>query len=566
MRSRQLSILLILFSGLLAISAIASADAPLRIMPVGDSLTAGYTNATEWTIPFTFGYRGPLYTKLTDAGYDFEFVGTSGEPWNYPFGTNFGIPTVVQGPDLRTVNQDNHRGYGGATTKQILNGGVVGGSTNTFPGIVGMLNEDDPDIVLLMIGTNGPEDGSKYIDALVNAIVTTKPNAQLIVAQIPPRATSGTSGSDQTVQYNSYIRNTVVPKYQALGSNVTTVDQFANFLTTGGAIDTSLFCPDNAHLRPAANELLSQTWFDGIVGAPPVVPQPGITVSGTYTVGNTPHSLPANNLIVQGSDTFSSSYAGGASPATWGAQLPDGMNNGVMTPANEQPILGFDNVTSNFGWAVYELDTTTNTLGYDVSNILSYAGWSGARVNQSVEIKYALVGETITAGEELAHTLGTFSYAPSDNATPYAYTTMSIEDEAGLLMLTGISAIEVKYVDNMFNGNNGVVGETGNFTAYKQFAVVGTATVPVPPGDANRDGVVDAADAAILATYWQTTLDATWLMGDFNGDGAVDEIDATLLAANWQSDASGAVPEPSSLALLTCGLFGLLFWAWRKRK
>ena len=371
----------------------ASAGTVLRIMPVGDSITAGYTNATEWTIPFTFGYRGPLYTKLTEAGYDFQFVGTSGEPWNYPFGADFGLPTTIQGPDLRAVGQDNHRGYGGATASQILDGGVVGGSSNPFPGIVGMLNADDPDIVLLMIGTNGIADAMVKIDPLVNAIVTAKPGAQLIVAQIPPRATGGTGPTDPTVQYNSYIRNTVVPKYQALGKNVTTVDQFANLLTPGGTIDSSLICPDGAHLRPAANERLAQTWFQGIE-AVASAPEPRLVVSGAYTVGNAPPVLPANNLIVQGSDTLSGSYSGGSVPAAWSSTLPGAMNDGAMTDANVQPILAWDNVTDDFGWAVYRLDTTTNTRGYDVSSILSYAGWIGARINQAVEIKYALVGDT----------------------------------------------------------------------------------------------------------------------------------------------------------------------------
>jgi lysophospholipase L1-like esterase len=539
----------------------ASSGTVLRIMPVGDSITAGYTNATEWTVPFTFGYRGPLYTKLTDAGYDFQFVGTSGEPWNYPFGADFGVPTTIEGPDLRGVGQDNHRGYGGATTSEILDGGVVGGSTNSFPGIVGMLNADDPDIVLLMIGTNGIGDALGNIDPLVNAIVTTKPNSQLIVAQIPPRATGGTGPTDPTVQYNSYIRNTVVPKYRALGKNVTTVDQFANLLTPGGAIDTSLICPDGAHLRPAANELLAQTWFEGIEAAMSV-PEPRLVVSGTYTVGNTAPALPANNLIVQGSDTFSSSYSGGGVPAVWSPTLPDAMNDGVMTDANLLPILGWDNVTENFGWAVYQLDTTTNTLGYDVSSILSYAGWMGARVNQAVEIKYALVGDTIIAGNELGRTLGTFRYSPSNNSTPYAYSTMSITGNAGPV-LSGISAIEVKYIDNLFDGNSGAVGAPGNFTAYKQFAVSGSPTFML--GDANRDGVVDDADASILAAHWQTTSGATWGMGDFNVDGAVNDKDAAMLAAHWTAGAGEhSVPEPSTLAgLLGLCLAGLLASARR---
>ena len=71
------------------------------------------------------------------------------------------------------------------------------------------------------------------------------------------------------------------------------------------------------------------------------------------------------------------------------------------------------------------------------------------------------------------------------------------------------------------------------------------------PGDANRDGIVNAADAAILADNWQTS-GASWGQGDFNGDNKVDDMDATILAANWQvgSGASASVPEPSSVVLL----------------
>jgi hypothetical protein len=124
----------------------------LRIMPLGDSLTAGYTDpgVNPWTVPFTFGYRGPLYTKLTNAGYSVQFVGSSGEPWNLPFGASFDIPGSIQGVDLRTIGQDNHRGYGGASTSQILNGGHVGGSSYNVPSVTTMLNADNPDVVLLM--------------------------------------------------------------------------------------------------------------------------------------------------------------------------------------------------------------------------------------------------------------------------------------------------------------------------------------------------------------------------------------------------------------------------------
>ena len=84
-------------------------------------------------------------------------------------------------------------------------------------------------------------------------------------------------------------------------------------------------------------------------------------------------------------------------------------------------------------------------------------------------------------------------------------------------------------------------------------------------GDANHDDVVDADDAAVLATYWLTAFGATWEMGDFNGDYAVNDIDATLMAANWGVSWNAAVPEPSTfVGLLGLCLAGLLGSARRR--
>ncbi|MCX7428864.1 MAG: fibronectin type III domain-containing protein [Planctomycetia bacterium] len=55
-------------------------------------------------------------------------------------------------------------------------------------------------------------------------------------------------------------------------------------------------------------------------------------------------------------------------------------------------------------------------------------------------------------------------------------------------------------------------------------------------GDANLDGVVDDADATILACHWQQPSGATWQDGDFNGDGAVNDPDAAIFAAHYGED------------------------------
>ena len=240
----------------------------IRIMPLGDSITVGTTNAGAayvWTGngTFSFGYRGPLYTKLTDAGYDFQFVGTSQEPW-----TDAIPPPTISGPDLRTVGQDRHRGYGGWT---------INGITNQ---IVGWLNADDPDVVLLHIGTNNldlkgysePVASEADLKNLVQTIVDTKPNAKVIVAQIIPQR-----GYTSVQMYNNYIKDTLVPYFQDQHDFVTTVDQYANFLNTDGAIDRPMFASPSTSstllLHPSVEGYarMAQTWFDGIQA---VVPEP----------------------------------------------------------------------------------------------------------------------------------------------------------------------------------------------------------------------------------------------------------------------------------------------------
>ncbi|MBN2022588.1 MAG: autotransporter-associated beta strand repeat-containing protein [Pirellulales bacterium] len=90
--------------------------------------------------------------------------------------------------------------------------------------------------------------------------------------------------------------------------------------------------------------------------------------------------------------------------------------------------------------------------------------------------------------------------------------------------------------------------------------------VIVPPGDANRDGKVDAADAAALAANWLKATGAVWAEGDFNDDHAVDDLDLAILAANWGAGATtAAVPEPSTLALAVLALAGALALATRRR-
>jgi len=226
---------------------------PLRIMCLGDSITVGYTDNPNWNVPFKFGYRSGLYTRLTNAGYNFKLVGGSAEPWNGVGGDPTRGGTYTPALDLRAFGQDGHRGYGGKDIVYI-NGAVAG-----------YIAADTPDVILLLIGINGiGSDSPAALNTLVNTIVTAAPNAHLIVAQITPLA----SFNQDLYNYNLYIRDTLVPTYAGNHKNVTTVNLYSLFLTNpndyASAIAPNVLANDINHPDNPHYELMAQEWFNGI--------------------------------------------------------------------------------------------------------------------------------------------------------------------------------------------------------------------------------------------------------------------------------------------------------------
>ncbi len=221
------------------------AKGPLRIMCVGDSITAGYTDNPRWNVPFEFGYRRALYMRLANAGYKVQFVGESPEPWN----GSFGKPRNTPSPDLRAIGQDHHRGYGGWGTASILK--YIGP----------WVSADKPDVVLLMIGINdgGSPAARTNLESIVRRIVDTKSNTHVIVAEITPVV----HFSQAIADYNAFIRDRIPSAFKTGGKHVRTVNQYTN-LFTDGSIDPKLFSNGGNHPTAVAYDRMAQTWFDAI--------------------------------------------------------------------------------------------------------------------------------------------------------------------------------------------------------------------------------------------------------------------------------------------------------------
>jgi len=177
---------------------VAPATPPIRIMPLGDSITFG--SSIEGA-PVPGGYRGPLYTSLTSAGYNVDFLGT-----------------------------DTRNGGGGSPDSE--HEGHPGWRINMLDErLATWLNTaESADMVLLHIGTNDfgfnqdNLDITKAInrlDALIGHIATQRPFAQIIVTNLLQRSDSW----DAQIQthFNPFVSG-VVSAHAAQGRRVTYLD------------------------------------------------------------------------------------------------------------------------------------------------------------------------------------------------------------------------------------------------------------------------------------------------------------------------------------------------------
>jgi lysophospholipase L1-like esterase len=142
-------------------------DGAIRIMPVGDSITAGYPGFFV-TEDYWVSFRRKLFNDLsalyTSTPFGINFVGTV---------TNLGASAV---PPLADRDNEGHSGW---RDDEIANGTTDAtrqqSCSTLYPlsacNIAGWLDVTQPDVVLLHIGTNGINSGGGTSSADVAAIL-----------------------------------------------------------------------------------------------------------------------------------------------------------------------------------------------------------------------------------------------------------------------------------------------------------------------------------------------------------------------------------------------------------
>lgn len=139
------------------------------------------------------------------------------------------------------------------------------------------------------------------------------------------------------------------------------------------------------------------------------------------------------------------------------------------------------------------------------------------------------------------------------------------DSSSGKIQRTSMSGI-LPYFEDVVTGLD-------NPTA---IAIAAKSSLPLA-GDANNDGRVDRADAAIVAAnFGRSGAEVNWSMGDFDGDLKVSLFDLAALQQHLQLGPDGptslvaaSVPEPAAWALASSGVVacaGITVYRSRKRR
>ncbi|MFE0875978.1 SGNH/GDSL hydrolase family protein [Streptomyces smyrnaeus] len=194
----------------------------VRIMPLGDSLTDGYTY-------FPGSYRVELWRRLTADGHRVDFVGS-----------------LANGPAGRGPRA--HEGHSGWRIHQL------------HAHIEAWLCRSDPRTVMLLIGTNDIRENDDLphaparLSALIDRIRAVKPQCELFVATVPPQ--SDPVFAEGIRAYNAALAKVVAQK-----------GQHVHLVPVHEALTTADLA-DGVHLTEDGYSKVAAVWYNALHAVP----------------------------------------------------------------------------------------------------------------------------------------------------------------------------------------------------------------------------------------------------------------------------------------------------------
>ena len=212
----------------LALLALPLLADPIKIMPLGDSITYG--------MDVPGGYRLPLYQKLTAAGYTVDYIGTQ---------------TGNSAADLPDPDHEGHPGW-------CIKHDAVG----VYQNIGSWLTQvEAPDVILLHLGTNdawysNPDEIRDMIVRLHNLL----PQTHVIATTLLGRTDNADLMTRFQTEVNPYVED-IVNEFRSQGWPVHYLDMYSalDYTHEEGVPPADL--ADGLHPSAQGYEKMAQAWF-----------------------------------------------------------------------------------------------------------------------------------------------------------------------------------------------------------------------------------------------------------------------------------------------------------------
>ena len=237
-------------TALLGLCGLLLPAAALTIWPVGDSLTSGFTRPGA--------YRPQLYAHLTNAGITVDLVGSA---------TNDSTASLAAAGE---THHDGHSGWFIADTPSGSsdNGKGIHEHVQAWHGGIA-----EPDVILLMIGTNDLNGGNSVSSAparfelLLTRLEALSPAARIVVGSVPKASETNTYKNPSVTQLNASIDSfnaKVLQIVTAHADNGRTVE----FLDVNAAMTLADLGSDGLHFSQAGYDKLGGVWATAILSSP----------------------------------------------------------------------------------------------------------------------------------------------------------------------------------------------------------------------------------------------------------------------------------------------------------
>jgi lysophospholipase L1-like esterase len=428
--------------------------ATLNVLPLGDSITAGYAYYTQGP-----GYREFLLNDLTNSGISIQYQGVR----TASSSTDYGYSA-----DLLGEGQNYNDGFVGYGSADILNN-LAGDVPSTY---INYSNDGGywltggngtgrsamfPDIVLLIIGSNdmSGRGGAVTIEpndlGILNWFKTNRPNTQVIIAAPPPG--NGATDLPQTQLVNSYL-NSIVP---SMFPEDRVANVYQTMLNLDGTVNLSRVSPDGLHPLAVGYTSIAEALYSAISASTPntaktQVQVGALSISGSIGQWTSQIDLKSQDLIdVVGNlatitDQVRSGFAGG----TW---TGNGLTSSAAA-ANTTHLMALGILQNNTssgsnsssGTAIYPIFDGIASTSVDV--LVKYTHFGDANLDGTVDaLDYAMIDDGYL-NHLTGWSNGDFNYDGVINGSDYALMDNSFNAQA----VQSNSAISTAQIDPASTG------------------------------------------------------------------------------------------------------------------